>query len=83
MYQVAREIVFRSGHFLRFGSDQQEEPHPHDWRIRAVVESSQLNADELVMDFEELREQYHDGLIDDEEAYEAGIIDEQGFEYKD
>jgi 6-pyruvoyltetrahydropterin/6-carboxytetrahydropterin synthase len=54
MYRVAREIVFHAGHYLRFGKDRQEDLHNHDWRIRAVVESPQLNADELVMDFEEL-----------------------------
>lgn len=54
MYRVAREIVFRAGHYLRFGQKRLEEPHDHDWRVRAVVESSQLNADELAMDFEQL-----------------------------
>ncbi len=54
MYRVAKEIVFRAGHYLRFAQDRREEPHEHDWRIRAVVESPELNADELVMDFEEL-----------------------------
>ena len=54
MYRVAREIIFRADHYLRFGQNRQEEPHEHDWRIRAVVESPELNSDELVMDFDEL-----------------------------
>jgi 6-pyruvoyltetrahydropterin/6-carboxytetrahydropterin synthase len=54
MYRVAKEIVFRAGHYLRFGQDRREEPHKHDWRIRAMVETPELQADELVMDFEEL-----------------------------
>jgi 6-pyruvoyltetrahydropterin/6-carboxytetrahydropterin synthase len=54
MYRIAKEIVFRAGHSLRFGQDRQEEPHKHDWRIRAEVESVDLPADGLVMDFEEL-----------------------------
>jgi len=54
MYRVAREIVFRAGHYLHFGQNRREEPHDHDWRVRAVVESPQLNADELAMDFEQL-----------------------------
>ena len=59
MYRAAREIVFRTGHYLHFGPNRQEEPHAHDWRIQAVVESSQLNADELVIDFEELGQLLH------------------------
>ena len=59
MYRVAKEIVFRAGHTLRFGQDRREEPHEHDWRIRAVVESAELHADELVMDFEELGHLLH------------------------
>lgn len=54
MYRAAKEIVFRASHYLRFGQDGQEEPHEHDWRIRAVVESSELPPDGMVMDFEEL-----------------------------
>ena len=33
-----------------------------------------------VMDFEDQRLRYHDGELSDEEAYELGIIDEQGYE---
>ena len=59
MYRLAKEIVFRAGHYLRFGQNRREEPHEHDWRIQAVVESPELNADELVMDFEELGRLLH------------------------
>jgi len=54
MYRAAREITFRAGHYLRFAQGRQEEPHEHDWRVRAVVESPELNSHELVMDFDEL-----------------------------
>ncbi len=54
MYRVAKEIEFRAGHSIRFGPDRQEEPHQHNWRVRAVVESPDLPANKLVMDFEEL-----------------------------
>lgn len=59
MYRAATEIVFRAGHWLQFGSGRREEPHEHDWRIRAVVGSPELDTDGLVMDFEGLGQLLH------------------------
>jgi 6-pyruvoyltetrahydropterin/6-carboxytetrahydropterin synthase len=50
LYRASTEIVFQAGHFLRFEMEQ-EEPHRHDWRVRAVVESEELDENQLVMDF--------------------------------
>ena len=50
LYRAAKEIVFRAGHYLRYGSEQ-EKGHEHHWRVRAVVESEELDESHTVMDF--------------------------------
>jgi len=51
---VATDIEFEAGHYLRFSLGHCEEPHRHRWRIRAVVQSDELDGNGLVMDFHEL-----------------------------
>lgn len=51
---MAGEIEFETGHYLRFCSGGSEEPHRHRWRVRAVVQSDELDGNGLVMDFHEL-----------------------------
>ena len=58
MYSIAVEIVFNAGHFLFLSvSDGKcEQPHRHDWRVRATVEAEKLGEFEMVMDFQHLRQ---------------------------
>lgn len=55
MYSIAAEIVFNAGHYLVGSHGKQEQPHHHDWRVRATVESAQLDNCGLVMDFQMLQ----------------------------
>ena len=56
MYSIAVEIAFNAGHFLVLSDGKCEQPHRHDWRARATVESEELGKFEVVMDFQHLRQ---------------------------
>ncbi len=59
MYTAAAEITFQAGHYLTLGPDQKEQPHQHDWRIRATVQTPKLDRDSLVIDFHLLSKLLH------------------------
>jgi len=55
MYEIAVEIVFHAGHFLKLPQGPRESLHRHAWRVRITVASEVLDAAGLVMDFHQLR----------------------------
>ncbi|MHC5180226.1 MAG: 6-pyruvoyl trahydropterin synthase family protein [Planctomycetota bacterium] len=55
MYTLFVDMGFRAAHQLSFSDGSQEPLHEHDWRVRVAVASQQLNKDEVVMDFEEIK----------------------------
>ena len=62
MYQLTVEITFQASHSLRLSDSTSEPMHQHDWRLQAVVQADQLDADGLVMDFITLRELLHQAV---------------------
>lgn len=54
MYTLIINAGFQAQHQLRY-PDRQEPLHEHDWNVEVAVSSDRLDANELVMDFEELR----------------------------
>ena len=54
MYSTTREITFRARHWVAIGG-QKEAAHEHNWRVRATVETKELDQSGMVMDFAELR----------------------------
>ena len=55
MYTIFLTTSFKAQHQLTFSDGIQEPLHEHDWRVRVAVSAEKLNADDLVMDFEELK----------------------------
>lgn len=55
MYRVSTEMRFRARHWLALPKFQ-EEPHEHDWRVRASVAAEELDRHGLVMDFNRLQQ---------------------------
>ena len=55
MYTVLVDMEFQASHQLSFSDGSQEPLHEHDWGVRVAVSSQQLNKDELVIDFEEIK----------------------------
>ncbi len=51
MYDITVELTFKAGHYLTFPDCGPEEPHKHNWKVRATVESLELDKSDLVMDF--------------------------------
>lgn len=50
MYQLRVETVFSAAHAITIGGAR-EPVHGHDWRVTAMVQAPQLDADGLVCDF--------------------------------
>jgi len=59
MYRINVEIRFAAGHYLLLPHGLREKPHRHNWRVRAQVESAQLDEFGFVMDFHVLQEKLH------------------------
>ena len=55
MYTLFIDVAFTAPHQLSFESGVQEPLHGHDWKVCVAVSSEQLNKDELVIDFKELK----------------------------
>jgi len=55
MYTLFVDMAFTAWHQLSFEGGVQEPLHEHDWKVRVAVSSEQLNKDELVINFEELK----------------------------
>jgi 6-pyruvoyltetrahydropterin/6-carboxytetrahydropterin synthase len=55
MYSTTVEIVFKASHFLRLPDNQKEPRHEHDWKVAATVESQELDAYGMVIDFHKLQ----------------------------
>lgn len=55
MYSTTVEIVFKAAHFLRLPDHQKEPLHEHDWKVAATVESQDLDAYGMVIDFHKLQ----------------------------
>ena len=55
MFTIFLTTSFKAQHKLTFSDGTQEPLHEHDWKVRVAVSAEKLNADDLVMDFEELK----------------------------
>lgn len=54
MWEISTETVVAAAHQLRFAPGEGERLHGHNWRIKAVVRASELDARGFVLDFNEL-----------------------------
>jgi 6-pyruvoyltetrahydropterin/6-carboxytetrahydropterin synthase len=54
MHNIAVDIVFKAAHYLLLPDSQKEQPHVHNWQMRATVASRQLTDTGWVMDFHHL-----------------------------
>jgi 6-pyruvoyltetrahydropterin/6-carboxytetrahydropterin synthase len=54
MWEISTETVVAAAHQLRLAPGEGERLHGHNWRIRATVRASELDARGFVMDFNEL-----------------------------
>ncbi|MEN8126247.1 MAG: 6-carboxytetrahydropterin synthase [Planctomycetota bacterium] len=55
MYTLFVEMTFKAAHQLSFTDGTSEPLHEHDWKVCAAVSCEQLDDNELVIDFEELK----------------------------
>ena len=55
MYTIFLESSFKASHQLTYSEGRQEPLHEHDWKVCVAVSADQLNEEDLVMDFEELK----------------------------
>jgi len=51
LYEVSVESCFRARHAVALPDGGMEDPHEHDWRVRAVFRSDRLSDDGFVVDF--------------------------------
>ena len=55
MYIVIVKTKFRATHGVKLSDGSREQPHEHIWKVRAAVESRDLDNRHMAMDFLELR----------------------------
>ena len=60
MIAISVDIDFRANHAVKLADGTSEEPHEHDWKVRAQVSSSQVNKNGFVMDFLQLKAELED-----------------------
>jgi 6-pyruvoyltetrahydropterin/6-carboxytetrahydropterin synthase len=51
MWEISRDTVVAAAHQLRFTQGEGERLHGHNWRIKAVVRATELDAHGFVLDF--------------------------------
>jgi 6-pyruvoyltetrahydropterin/6-carboxytetrahydropterin synthase len=54
MWEIQHETVFAAAHQLRLTPGEGERLHGHNWRVRAFVRASELDARGFVLDFADL-----------------------------
>ncbi len=54
MWEISQETVVGAAHQLRLTPGEGERLHGHNWRIKAIVRASRLDACGFVLDFAEL-----------------------------
>ncbi len=54
MWEISQETVVAAAHQLRFAPGEGERLHGHNWRIKAVVQATELDARGFVIDFNDL-----------------------------
>lgn len=54
MWEISTETVVAAAHQLRLAPGEGERLHGHNWRIKATVRATELDARGFVMDFNEL-----------------------------
>src|SRR5215467_13186105 len=54
MWEISQETVVAAAHQLRFAPGEGERLHGHNWRIRATVRATDLDASGWVVDFNRL-----------------------------
>ena len=54
MHSISVDITFKAEHHLLLPNGQKEQPHVHDWQVRASVTTEQLPDTGWVMDFHHL-----------------------------
>jgi 6-pyruvoyltetrahydropterin/6-carboxytetrahydropterin synthase len=72
MWEISQETVVAAAHQLRFAPGEGERLHGHNWRIRATIRASALDASGWVMDFNELGKVLRDIV----EPYEHVFLNE-------
>jgi 6-pyruvoyltetrahydropterin/6-carboxytetrahydropterin synthase len=55
MFHISVEETFSAGHALRGYKGKCENPHGHNYRVRAIVEGEQLDSIGLLFDFTHLK----------------------------
>lgn len=63
MFEISVEETFAAGHALRGYRGKCERTHGHNYRVRLVVESEQLDSTGLLLDFVDLKRLLH-GVVD-------------------
>jgi 6-pyruvoyltetrahydropterin/6-carboxytetrahydropterin synthase len=56
MFQITVEETFAAGHYLRNYRGKCENPHGHNYRVRARLEGSELDQAGLLLDFKDLKQ---------------------------
>ena len=60
MIAISVDTDFRASHAVKLGDGSSEEPHEHDWKVRAQVSASEVNKNGFVMDFLQLKAELED-----------------------
>ncbi|MHC4290945.1 MAG: 6-pyruvoyl trahydropterin synthase family protein [Planctomycetota bacterium] len=55
MYTLFVDMDFKAQHQLSFADGTQEPLHEHNWNVCATVSAKELDDNELIIDFEELK----------------------------
>jgi len=75
VFTIFYETSFKASHQLTYHPGQQEDLHEHEWKFCAAISSEQLNKDELVMDFNDLKS-LMDSILQD---FQARPLETMGF----
>jgi 6-pyruvoyltetrahydropterin/6-carboxytetrahydropterin synthase len=54
MFEISQETTVAAAHQLRFAPGEGERLHGHNWRIKAVLQASELDGRGFVVDFNEI-----------------------------
>ena len=60
MIAISVDTDFKASHAVKLGDGSSEEPHEHNWKVRAQVSSDKVNKNGFVMDFLQLKAELED-----------------------
>lgn len=75
MFTIFYETSFKASHQLTYKQGQREDLHEHEWKFCAAISSENLNGDELVMDFNDLKS-LMDSILQD---FQSRRLETMGF----